>query len=117
MDPPPAIAGERTALSRGLADIAVRREAQPELWRGYFERLLSGRTIGPLPFDDGRVKIGRHAIAGQCAFALEAPETNGLTGPAQRWGNFASAWRSTRSRKRRWVWICPPFRRGSSMHG
>ena len=73
MDPPPAIAGERTALSRGLADIAVRREAQPELWRGYFERLLSGRTIGPLPFDDGRVKIGRHAIAGQCAFALEAP--------------------------------------------
>lgn len=73
MDSPPADAGERTALSRALADIAVRRENEPELWRGYFERLLSGRTIGPLPFDHGRVEAGQHAIAGQCAIALGAP--------------------------------------------
>ncbi len=73
MDPPTASVGERAALSRALANIAVRREAQPERWRGYFERLLSGQTIGPLPFDDGRAQMDRHAISGQCAFALEAP--------------------------------------------
>ena len=73
MDPPNASVGERAALSRALADIAVRREAQPERWRGYFERLLSGQTIGPLAFDDGRTGTDRHAIAGQCAFALQAP--------------------------------------------
>ncbi len=74
MDAPPAGIGERAALSRALADIAVRRENEPERWRGYFERLLSGRTIGPLPFDYGCLEGNQHAIAGQCAFALDVPE-------------------------------------------
>ncbi len=72
MDPGPAGNCERAALSRALAEIAVREEREPERWRGYFERLLSGRTIGPLPFDSGHLRASRHAIAGQCAFSLSA---------------------------------------------
>ena len=72
MDPGTESNGERTALARDLAEIAVRGEREPERWRGYFQRLLSGRTIGPLPFDHGGIRAGRHAIAGQCAFGLSA---------------------------------------------
>ncbi|WP_446831139.1 hypothetical protein [Candidatus Foliamicus sp.] len=74
MDSPLAGGGERAQLATALADIAVRAESQPELWRGYFERLLSGRTIGPLPFDAAHTAEPRHAIAGQCALALKAPD-------------------------------------------
>ena len=72
MDPGTESNGERSTLARELADVAVRGEREPERWRGYFQRLLSGRTIGPLPFDHGGIRAGRHAIAGQCAFDLSA---------------------------------------------
>ena len=62
--------GERQALSRALADLAVRGERDPERWRGYFERLLSGETIGPLPIDPGNPRPMNHAISGQYALRL-----------------------------------------------
>ena len=74
-------AGERQAISRGLAGIAVRGENNPELWRGYFERLLSGETIGPLPFESGEQRSVRHAVSGQYAFRLE-PDRGELPGPS-----------------------------------
>ena len=70
MDPGATPTRERLALSRALADLAVRDERDPERWRGYFERLLSGETIGPLPMDPGNPKPLNHAISGQYALRL-----------------------------------------------
>lgn len=72
---------ERMALAQALAGIAARSEPRPDLWRGYFERLLSGETIGPLPFDPGGERPDRHAISGQYAFRLE-PAPGELPGPS-----------------------------------
>ena len=55
---------QRLALSRTLADLAVRGESDPDRWRGYFERLLSGETIGPLPFSPANPRPLNHAIPG-----------------------------------------------------
>ena len=77
MDPELANCRERAVLSRALADVAVRGERHPERWRGYFERLLSGRTIGPLPPGSSVIPAQKHAIAGQCAFKL-APDSDEL---------------------------------------
>lgn len=74
--------GGRLAHARALAAIAVRGEAEPQRWRGYFERLLSGETIGPLPFDAGGPLTASHAVSGQYACRLrvgpgESPDSGG----------------------------------------
>ena len=71
---------ERLAQARALAALAVRGEPEPQRWRGYFERLLSGETIGPLPFDAVDRPAAGHAVSGQYAFRLdvgrdEAPDS------------------------------------------
>jgi len=71
---------ERLAQARALAALAVRAEPEPQRWRGYFERLLSGETIGPLPFDAVDRPAAGHAVSGQYAFRLdvgrdEAPDS------------------------------------------
>lgn len=71
MDPGATGTSERLALSRELADLAVRGERDPERWRGYFERLLSGETIGPLPIDSADSRPWKHAISGQYALRLK----------------------------------------------
>lgn len=90
--------GGRLAHARALAAIAVRGESEPQRWRGYFERLLSGETIGPLPFDAGRPLSTGHAVSGQYARRLrvgpdESPDADGpalqtfrecLAGPGER---------------------------------
>ncbi len=81
MEPSPNVTGKHAALSRKLAAVAVRNEHKPELWRGYFERLLSGETIGPLPWGDGDAKATGHAVSGQYAFRLK-PEPGESPGPS-----------------------------------
>ncbi|MYA31510.1 MAG: hypothetical protein F4Y31_09780 [Gammaproteobacteria bacterium] len=78
--------GGRLEHARALAAIAVRDEAEPQRWRGYFERLLSGETIGPLPFDAGGALTTSHSVSGQYAFRfLVGPdESPGSGGPALR---------------------------------
>lgn len=81
MDPGATRTSERLAVSRALADLAVRGERNPERWRGYFERLLSGETIGPLPADAGNPQPSNHAISGQYALRLkvgpdDSPDAN-----------------------------------------
>ena len=80
MDPRANSNSERLANARALAALAVRREREPERWRGYFERLLSGETIGPLPFDAADSLSAGHAVSGQYAWRLrvgpnEAPDS------------------------------------------
>ena len=70
MDPRAIDNDGRLAHARALAAIAVRDEAEPQRWRGYFERLLSGETIGPLPFDAKGPLTKSHAVSGQYAFRL-----------------------------------------------
>ena len=76
--------GERAAHARALAALAVRGEAEPKRWQGYFERLLSGETIGPLPFDSADPLTAGHAISGQYAFRLDigARDSADCGGPA-----------------------------------
>ena len=74
--------GGRRAHARALAAIAVRGEAEPQRWRGYFERLLSGETIGPLPFNAADSPTAGHAVSGQYAFRLrvgpdDSPDSGG----------------------------------------
>lgn len=74
--------GDYAAQARSLAALAVRGEAAPERWRGYFERLLSGETIGPLAFDAAGRRTAGHAVSGQYAFRLqvgaaESPDPGG----------------------------------------
>ena len=78
--------GERAAHARALAAIAVRGEAEPQRWRGYFERLLSGETIGPLPFDAGDSFATSHAVSGQyaCRLRVGPDESPDSGGPALR---------------------------------
>ena len=70
MEPGAIRNGGRLAHARALAAIAVRGESEPQRWRGYFERLLSGETIGPLPFDTGSPLSMGHAVSGQYAYRL-----------------------------------------------
>ncbi|MYE49001.1 MAG: hypothetical protein F4X96_06175 [Gammaproteobacteria bacterium] len=78
--------GGRLEHARALAAIAVRDEAEPQRWRGYFERLLSGETIGPLPFDAGGALTTSHSVSGQYAFRFPVgpDESPGSGGPALR---------------------------------
>ena len=74
--------GGRREHARALAALAVRGEPEPQRWRGYFERLLSGETIGPLPFHAAGPLSTGHAVAGQYAWRLrvgpdEAPDSHG----------------------------------------
>ena len=60
----------------------MRGEAEPQRWRGYFERLLSGETIGPLPFNAADSPTAGHAVSGQYAFRLrvgpdDSPDSGG----------------------------------------
>ena len=77
---------ERRASARRLAEIAARGERDPALWLGYFERLLSGETIGPLPRDHGDGPTAGHAISGQYAFRLapQAGEIPTVASPSLR---------------------------------
>ena len=86
MDPRVIGNGGRLAHARALAAIAVRGEPEPQRWRGYFERLLSGETIGPLPFDTGSPFSMGHAVSGQYACRLRAgpDESPDSGGPALR---------------------------------
>ena len=86
MDPRAIGNGGRLAQARALAAIAVRCEAEPQRWRGYFERLLSGKTIGPLPFDPGGPFTTSHAVSGQYACRLQVgpDESPDSGGPALR---------------------------------
>ena len=86
MDPRASGNGERLAHARALAAIAVRGESEPQRWRGYFERLLSGETIGPLPFDGGGPLSMGHAVSGQyaCRLRVGSDETPDSGGPALR---------------------------------
>ena len=82
MDPRAIGNGGRLAHARALAALAVRGEPEPQRWRGYFERLLSGETIGPLPFDTGDPLSTSHAVSGQYAWRLrvgpdESPDSGG----------------------------------------
>lgn len=82
MDPRAIGNGGRRAHARALAAIAVRGESEPQRWRGYFERLLSGETIGPLPFDTAGPPTMGHAVSGQYAWRLrvgpdESPDSGG----------------------------------------
>ena len=70
MDPRAIGNGGRLAHARALAALAVRGESEPQRWHGYFERLLSGETIGPLPFDTGGSLATGHAVSGQYAWRL-----------------------------------------------
>lgn len=74
--------GGRKAHARALAALAVRCEPEPQRWRGYFERLLSGETIGPLPFDTASPLTTGNAVSGQYAYRLmvgsdESPDPGG----------------------------------------
>ncbi len=89
MDPRVIRNGGQLAHARALAAIAVRGEPEPQRWRGYFERLLSGETIGPLPFDTGDPLSMGHAVAGQYAYSLRV-------GPDETPGSRASAIRTFR---------------------
>ena len=62
--------GDYAAQARSLAALAVQGETTPERWRGYFERLLSGETIGPLAFDAVGRRTAGHAVSGQYAVRL-----------------------------------------------
>lgn len=86
MDPRAIGNGGRLEHARALAAIAVRGEAEPQRWRGYFERLLSGETIGPLPFDAGGPLATSHAVSGQyaCRLRVGPDESPGSGGPALR---------------------------------
>lgn len=82
MDPRTIRNGGRLAHARALAALAVRGESEPLRWRGYFERLLSGETIGPLPFDTTDPLALNHAVSGQYAWRLrvgsgEPPDSGG----------------------------------------
>ena len=82
MDPRAIGSGGRLAQARALAATAVRVELEPQRWRGYFERLLSGETIGPLPFDAGGPHATSHAVSGQYACRLrvgsdDSPDSGG----------------------------------------
>lgn len=63
--------GRRAAHARALAALAVRGEPEPQRWQGYFERLLSGETIGPLGFDTSHPLAAGHAVSGQYAIRLD----------------------------------------------
>lgn len=86
MDPRAIRNGGRLAHARALAALAVRGESEPQRWRGYFERLLSGETIGPLPFDTEDPLSMGHAVSGQYAWRLRAgpDESPDSGGPALR---------------------------------
>ncbi len=77
---------ERRASARKLAEIAARGEHDRTLWLGYFERLLSGETIGPLPRDLGDGPTAGHAISGQYALRLtpQAGEVPSVDSPSLR---------------------------------
>lgn len=84
MDPRAIRNGGRLAHARALAALAVRGESEPLRWRGYFERLLSGETIGPLPFNTTDPLALNHAVSGQYAWRLrvgseEPPDSGGST--------------------------------------
>ena len=86
MDPRTICNGGRLAHARALAALAVRGESEPQRWRGYFERLLSGETIGPLPFDTAGPPATGHAVSGQyaCRLRVGGNESPGSDGPALR---------------------------------
>ena len=82
MEPRAIHNGGRLAHAQALAALAVRGETEPQRWRGYFERLLSGETIGPLPFDTTGPPALGHAVSGQYAWRLrvgcdEPPDSGG----------------------------------------